>query len=469
MRNKYQIKHAASTAFKWKVVAGIAGGLVAVSLIVLGYLYFPMVSGYIKSGVKYLFKPPEETVVQEETGENTSVITEEEDTRKDESDNTREEDPEEASGENVTENEEKEDNTEQYDAPAISLSIYEGPLYSEGDDICYYRVVAEVTGDPLPDIEFNRDDSLGSLGKDRAQVNLTRESPSFILEAVAGNPGGKASDTITLNWNCNRPPDIGGISVSKDTLYVNEKCDLSVEAADLDGDPLTYSWSAEGGSFKDSSSNPAEWSTPGQPGDYSISVSVTDAVGNESKASIKVYVGELTIDDTPEDNTPENINLSRKENEGGYIEYGGTTHSGGDIYAGDSAGNKACSGFISFDISPIKNRTIQSAKLTLSSGSVSGDPLAVFDRLWINVLDWGAEPIVQSDFKLAGIAISSYDSPGITCNVSKLLDELQKAVSAGKSRFQIRVHFSGEFTDDDDAADGWRYSQANVTLNVTLD
>jgi len=250
---------------------------------------------------------------------------------------------------------------------------------------------------------------------------------------------------------------------------VNEKCDLSVEAADLDGDPLTYSWSAEGGSFKDNSSNSAEWSTPGQPGDYSISVSVTDAVGNESKASIKVYVGELTIDDTPEDNTPENINLSRKENEGGYIEYGGTTHSGGDIYAGDSAGNKACSGFISFDISPIKNRTIQSAKLTLSSGSVSGDPLAVFDRLWINVLDWGAEPIVQSDFKLTGIAISSYDSPNITCNVSKLLDELQKAVSAGKSRFQIRVHFSGEFTDDDNAADGWRYSQTNISLNVTVD
>jgi len=291
MRDKYQMKHITKTALKWKVIAGIVGGLIAVSLILLAYLYFPVVSGFIDRGIRYLFKPPEETVVQEETRENTSVKTEEdntqENTQKNESDETPEENLEESGEGNVTGQKEQEDDTQQYVAPTINLSTIEGPLYSEGDDICYYRVIAEVTGDPLPDIEFNRDDSLGSLGKDRAQVNLTRESPSFILEAVAGNPGGKASDTITLNWNCNRRPDIGGISISKDTLYVNEQHDVSVEAVDIDGDPITYSWSAEGGSFKDNSSNPAEWSTPSEPGDYSLSVSVVDAVGNESKTSIK--------------------------------------------------------------------------------------------------------------------------------------------------------------------------------------
>ena len=86
----------------------------------------------------------------------------------------------------------------------------------------------------------------------------------------------------------------------------------------------------------------------------------------------------------------------------------------------------------------------------------------------INVLDWGAEPITQNDFKLVGIFVASYDYPNITCNVSKLKDELQKAINEGKSRFQIRIHFSGPYTDDDSKNDGWRYLQSNVNLKVTI-
>ena len=88
--------------------------------------------------------------------------------------------------------------------------------------------------------------------------------------------------------------------------------------------------------------------------------------------------------------------------------------------------------------------------------------------LWINVLDWGAEPITQNDFNLNGIAVAGFTTPGITCNVSKLREELQKAVNANKPRFQVRVHFSGPYTDGDSSADGWRYSQNNIKLNVTI-
>ena len=113
--------------------------------------------------------------------------------------------------------------------------------------------------------------------------------------------------------------------------------------------------------------------------------------------------------------------------------------------------------------------TIGSASLTLSGAVVSGDPLVFFNTLWINVLDWGAEPIVQDDFNLTGIAVASYDSPNLVCNVSKLKEELQKAVNAGKPRFQIRIHFSGGYSDDDNTGDGWGYAQNNITLNVTVD
>ncbi|MBA7585484.1 hypothetical protein ES708_27467 [subsurface metagenome] len=106
--------------------------------------------------------------------------------------------------------------------------------------------------------------------------------------------------------------------------------------------------------------------------------------------------------------------------------------------------------------------------MTFSDASVSGDPLGFFDTFWINVLDWGAEAINQNDFNLTGIAVASYSSPGITCNVSKLKEEIQKAINAGKSRFQIGIHFSGAWTDNDNNDDGWGYTQSKVNLNITI-
>ncbi|MES0342050.1 MAG: hypothetical protein ABUK08_07035, partial [Candidatus Humimicrobiaceae bacterium] len=78
-------------------------------------------------------------------------------------------------------------------------------------------------------------------------------------------------------------------------------------------------------------------------------------------------------------------------------------------------------------------------------------------------------PIIQDDFNLEGVAIANYSSPNITCNVAKLKEEIQKAINAGKSRFQIRVHFGGAYTDDDNEDDGWSYAQNKVNLNVTID
>ncbi|MBD3181421.1 hypothetical protein GF312_03955 [Candidatus Poribacteria bacterium] len=91
---------------------------------------------------------------------------------------------------------------EQAIEPAIKLEIYEGPIYSEEDNVCYYRVKAIVTGKPLPDIEFSRDDSNGAWGNNRAQVNLYDLNDSYTLTAVAANRAGTATDVIELCWEC---------------------------------------------------------------------------------------------------------------------------------------------------------------------------------------------------------------------------------------------------------------------------
>ena len=95
---------------------------------------------------------------------------------------------------------EKSNEDEEKEAPTIKLEIYEGPTPANG--ICYYRVKAIVTGNPTPTIEFSRDDSLGAWGSKKAQINLTRDDPTYTLNATATNSEGEATDSIELNWGC---------------------------------------------------------------------------------------------------------------------------------------------------------------------------------------------------------------------------------------------------------------------------
>jgi hypothetical protein len=454
---KYEMKHAKKPEKKnkarfsrKKITAIILGSIATVAVIVLFVLYYEIIFSFIDSRIDAISKwfsggstvedpdvpdEPVETAAEDENAE----------------DNIEEELPEE------TEEEPGEEKT----APTVKLEIHQNATLETG--VCYWRIMAVVTGEPDPVIEWNKDDSLGFFGDKIAQVNLNDPGETFTLNATATNSEGTASDSINLSWECNSRPVIKGISLSEDILYVGEQYQAFVDVSDPESDVLSFSWSVSGGSIAENTLNPVEWNTPGSPGDYQISVVVNDGHGNTAESSVAVYVGEVTTE-----HNPENITVPKKAGEGGYIEYGGGTYIGADIYAGDSDGNMPCGGFISFDISGLGGSIVESASLTLSGASISGDPLEFLKMLNINVLDWGAEPITQSDFESVGIFVASYNSPGITCNVSKLKEELQRAINEGKSRFQIRIRFGGPYTDGDGQADGWGYSQTSVVLNTIV-
>jgi hypothetical protein len=87
------------------------------------------------------------------------------------------------------------------EAPTIKLKIISGPTYSESDGVCFYRVKADVTGNPYPTVTFSKDNSGGAWGSTTVQINL-KDGGSYTLTATATNSEGSATDSIHLPWGC---------------------------------------------------------------------------------------------------------------------------------------------------------------------------------------------------------------------------------------------------------------------------
>jgi hypothetical protein len=390
-----------------------------------------------------------------------------------------EESKESASEETTDKTEETTDKTDKTDAtdqtsdnkaPTIKLDIYEGPTYKADGDICYYRVKAVVTGKPSPTVKFSKDDSSGAWGTLKAQVNIHR-GETYTLTATAKNSEGEKSASITLTWGCgdeNKDPVISDINISSATIEINKNYDVTANATDPDGDSLTYKWTTSGGTIADDSANPMKWKTPGSTGSYTITLKVTDGKGGEDTLSKNVSIETAVV----------NLDVPKVNTEGGYIEEGGKINTGGGLFAGDSAagsgytGDRRVKGYISFDITDITGpdgKTIEQATLTFNINSIYGVPDPAFGGMWVGVVDWGAEALVLSDFNLPQVGIQLFNMSGdgnITCNTATLKTQLQSAIDAGKSRFQIRISHPGIATNLNNSWDGWSYLQDGVNLNI---
>ena len=84
--------------------------------------------------------------------------------------------------------------------PTLKLIVYEGPVIVQDSVMCYYRVAAIVTGDPVPIIKFSKDDSGGAWGKNKAQVNL-KKGESYDLVVTAANSAGTTTKHVVLTWS----------------------------------------------------------------------------------------------------------------------------------------------------------------------------------------------------------------------------------------------------------------------------
>jgi len=397
----------------------------------------------------------EEVTEEETTGEEESIEDKEEATE--EETDTTEEDTEE--GEEEAEEEAEEEVTdEENEAPAISLEIYEGPLYSSADDVCYWRVKAIITGKPSPTVEFNRDDSGGAWGSKKAQVNLGDPSETFTLTANATNSEGGAKDSIVLTWKCNRPPEIADIVMIGDH-FVGVTYTVSVSASDPDGDTLSYNWSVNGGSLNSNTGNAVDWTMPATAGNYKVTVEADDGNGGNDQKTKTVTVTDLPVF---------SMNVPIALGEGGWMVSDTNFGQSDSCYcAGDSVGDNTYKGYISFDISGLAGSTIKSATLTFNLYIAVGDPSS-FVPLWVSSTYWGKRSIgTAGDYNINSDPIENFSTPNFTYHDSKLKIYLKNAITSGKERFQIVIFFTGMATDNDNNQDLWSYSKNTVDLDVT--
>ena len=392
----------------------------------------------------------EEAVEEGVDGEETSQAEEE----------AEEEEEEEAQEEESTEEEEEEEDQSDYEEPTIELEVYEGPLYSQADDICYWRVKAIVTGVPTPVVEFSRDDSNGAWGSRKSQINLADPTDSYSLTATVTNSEGVDSDSILLSWECNRPPEITEITFMGDH-FTGIEYTFSAAAADPDGDTLTYSWTVDGGSILDSTTNPILWTMPGTAGDYDITVMVDD--GNGGTATLTETVEVTAMLGPP----IAAMDVPIVSSEGGYISKNGTMYYVGHGHnVGDSSTNEAIKSFISFDISGLGGADIETAEFTCHRIEEMGDASG-FTPLWVSSVSWEPGPIIPADFNLSGDPIQSFSTPNFTCSASQLKLYLQNAINSGRDRFQIMMFFTGMATDNDNLRDYWAYIDSEISLYIT--
>jgi hypothetical protein len=94
----------------------------------------------------------------------------------------------------------------------------------------------------------------------------------------------------------NSVPRFDSIVISESQVAPDHEVDITAAASDPDDDPLTYSWSATGGVFSDTTSPDTVWTAPTTEGWYTLTVEATDPYDASATVSfdldVRVYYGE---------------------------------------------------------------------------------------------------------------------------------------------------------------------------------
>ena len=189
----------------------------------------------------------------------------------------------------------------------------------------------------------------------------------------------------------------------------------------------------------------------------------TNAVGNTVRTMAVNVNGPPVAEGITVAPEPETVNLARLTAESGSINSEHVVSS--KIVAGDSSANKPSRAFVSFNISSLAGKDVDSAEL-LSETGIVGTPWADLGMLGIYRVNYGPHALTPGDYSIAGPGIA-VGLPQAALSVPiDVTAAVRGAVASHDSRFQIRLNFD-RATDSDGHADncGWVKADLKVTYH----
>ncbi len=379
--------------------------------------------------------------------------------------------------------------------PEIYLELVDGPKLEENSKY-RFEVKAVVSGNPTPEVFFSRDDSLGETGAGRALIfldpgetltltvaarnsqgssNASLELVAGIEEATNGEEGteeaaedvAEETEEEVMEPPANFNPVISGFAFSSSPLFIKTDYTITAQASDPDGDDLTYNWEVTSERFAPvtATGNPMILQTPARPCELMVKLTVKDDKGGETEHSQQVIINPVYI-------------LAAINTESGHIYKDYAARPGGIIYVGDDegrSGNFTSRAYISFDMKTISG-TVHRVELYLDSPIVTGNPTFMHGNsgLWLEKVYWGTRPLALSDYDLAYVPISSYSNYDIALIQSRgdsfhnFIDVLQQSINENEERFQIRLRYDNEVSNQNKLKDGVEYLGDNIVLKLYI-
>jgi hypothetical protein len=200
--------------------------------------------------------------------------------------------------------------------PTISSLTADPTAVPAGGTSTITCTASDPDGDPLT---YSWSATGGTISGSGSQVTWTAPQTIgtyTIICTVSDGKGGTAEESVDVTTG-NQPPTISLLTAEPQTILPGGTSTITCTASDPDGDPLTYSWSATGGTISGSGSQ-VTWSAPQTIGFYIITCTVSDGKGGTDQENVGVSVAQNNPpfppkDPSPQDgatNQPINVDLS---------------------------------------------------------------------------------------------------------------------------------------------------------------
>lgn len=173
---------------------------------------------------------------------------------------------------------------------------WSGSLAARSDAPCPVGSLTCLNGFPFGD-HFG--DSLGIQFRIGYHPGVRDAAAAAARSAAKDEAARKATEVTTppvAPAPANRPPTVRA-ACDPCTVEVGKTSTVTADAQDPDGDPLTYRWAANSGSFTNPANRQTPWTAPMVVGPVPVTVTVNDGRGGTASASVTIQVVQPVVRD----------------------------------------------------------------------------------------------------------------------------------------------------------------------------